>query len=275
MNGTLYVVATPIGNLEDITLRAVRILGEVSGIAAEDTRHTRKLLNHLGIKKPLLSLHAHNEAERVELLTQRLARGEDWALVSDAGTPGISDPGAVIVAALRKHAIACVPVPGPSALAAALSVGGLSDGRFFFEGFLPASGAGRRAHLAHIGSLCVPILLYESPHRLAKTLGDLLLALGDRPITIFRELTKLYEEVRETSLIVAAEKAKEETPRGEHVLLIHANEVMREVDDDTIAAHILSLLEKGIAHKEAVVETAKDLGVRKNRVYRLFLDMNR
>lgn len=147
MSGTLYVVATPIGNLEDITLRAVRILSEVNGIAAEDTRHTLKLLNHLGLHKPLLSLHAHNEAERVALMKEKLDNKENWALVSDAGTPGICDPGAQLVFELRRCGYACVPVPGVSALTTALSVSGLLDSRFYFEGFLPARGPARRERI--------------------------------------------------------------------------------------------------------------------------------
>lgn len=269
MNGTLYIVATPIGNLEDITLRAVRILGEVHTIAAEDTRHTRKLLSHLGIQKPLLSLHAHNEAARTTMVEALLQGGHNLALVSDAGTPGLCDPGAQIVAAMRERGFDCVPIPGPSALAAALSVSALTHSRFFFQGFLPARGAERTRHLATLAALDVPIFLYEAPHRLHKTLAALHHALGDRQVTVFRELTKRFEEVFD---IVLSQDPEQLQARGEYVLLVHPAAVCAQADDDVILDHLCALIQQGIGAKDAVAQTAADLNVKKNRVYQLHID---
>ncbi len=271
MSGKLYIVATPIGNLEDITLRAVRVLSQVNGIAAEDTRRTLKLLNHLNIHKPLLSLHVHNESERVSLLANKLENGEDWALVSDAGTPGLCDPGAQVVTALRERGYPCVPIPGPSALATAISISGLIDSRFHFEGFLPARGTQRNNRLNALVTIDVPIFLYESPHRLDKTLQSLLNALGERNIILFRELTKLHEEVVDTTLQEALHQ--ETRPRGEYVLLIKPNEIKEFViADEVIIDHALALMSNGMTRKLAIVQTVTDLGVRKNHVYRLMID---
>lgn len=270
MNGTLYIVATPIGNLEDITLRAVRILNVVDGIAAEDTRHTLKLLNHLGIKKPMISLHEHNEIERIALVAEKLQRGESWALVSDAGTPGLCDPGAQIVSALRKQGYPCVPIAGASALATALSVSGLVESRFHFEGFLPSHGSDRTKRLEALKSLFEPIVLYEAPHRIKSTLKALLTALGDRDITVFRELTKMHEEVLDTTLETALANA--DNARGEYVLLIRAKAAETPVTDDEILTHLSALIQNGMPKKQAVLQTAKDLHVGKNRVYPLSLN---
>ncbi len=271
MSGTLYIVATPIGNLEDITLRAIRILTEVDGIAAEDTRHTLKLLNHLGIKKPLLSLHEHNENDRISLLMEKLDRGENWALVSDAGTPGLCDPGAQLISSLRPKGYPCVPVSGCSALATALSVSGLLDSRFFFEGFLPSKGTQRNKRLEALKSLSEPIFLYEAPHRLKSTVEDLLRALGDRRITVFRELTKLHEQVYDSTLSEAL--ASEDAARGEYVLLLHEKAQDEELTDDAIKEHLVSLIQSGIPKKQAILKTVQDLHVRKNQVYSISLDI--
>ncbi len=270
MNGTLYIVATPIGNLEDITLRAVRILGIVDGIAAEDTRHTLKLLNHLGIRKPLLSLHEHNEIDRIALVAEKLQRGESWALVSDAGTPGLCDPGAQLVAALRKQGYPCVPIAGVSALATALSVSGLVESRFHFEGFLPSHGSARTKRLEALKALFDPIVLYEAPHRFKSTLKALFASLGERDITVFRELTKLHEEVFDSTLGNALLNA--DNARGEYVLLIHAKKAEAPVTDEEILAHLSAMIQNGMPKKQAVVQTAEDLRVGKNRVYPLSLD---
>ncbi len=271
MSGTLYIVATPIGHLEDITLRAIRILSDVHGIAAEDTRHTLKLLNRYEIRKPLISLHEHNESERISLLADKLANGEDWALVSDAGTPGLCDPGAQVVAALRANGFPCVPVPGPSALATAISVSGLDGSRFHFEGFLPSRGSQRIRRLHALAEMDNPVFLYEAPHRLTKTLRELLDTMGDRNITLFRELTKLHEEISDTTLKRALSEERES--RGEFVLLIKPLDPVRTmVSDQTIVDHACELTANGMTCKQAALQTASDLGVRKNYVYNLLID---
>jgi len=270
--GTLYVVSTPIGNLEDITLRAVRILSEVDGIAAEDTRHTLKLLNHLSIRKPLLSLHEHNETERISLMMEKLDLGENWALVSDAGTPGICDPGAQLISSLRQNGYPCVPIPGVSALATALSMSGLQRSFFHFEGFLPPRGTERKQRIEALSNMDDPILLYESPHRLKSTLLDLFTAMHDRRLTVFRELTKLHEQIYDTTLSEAIQQT--DAARGEYVLLLHARpEQAFEVSEEDIKIRLQSLLGSGLPKKEAVARTALELHVRKNQVYRLSIDL--
>src|SRR5437868_6608700 len=194
MAGTLYIVATPIGNLEDITQRALRVLREVDLIACEDTRHTRKLLNHLGIETKTISYHEHNERERADELCALLESEQDVAIVSDAGTPLISDPGFRVVNLAIEKGIAVVPVPGASALAAALSASGLASDQFFFAGFLPPRATARIVVLEKLRSIDATLIFYEAPHRIAATLRDALAVLGDREAVIARELTKLYEE---------------------------------------------------------------------------------
>lgn len=269
MAGTLYVVATPIGNLEDITLRAIRILKEVDGIAAEDTRHTAQLLRHLQIHKPLLSLHEHNENERAQQLAEKLEQGENWAFVSDAGTPGICDPGARLVQALHQKQICCVPVPGPSALTTAISVAGITSSHFHFEGFLPVKGAERRERLQILAQIGEPIILYEAPHRLQKTLDELYTIFADAPIVVARELTKVYEQICTTTLGQAKEQFP--TPKGEFVLLIEPLMEKRAVDKEQAALYLKALMEQGISHKQAAAQTAKQFGMRKNEAYALAL----
>ena len=271
MSGTLYIVATPIGNLEDITLRAVRVLHEVDGIAAEDTRHTIKLLNHLGIKKPMLSLHEHNESERISLMMEKLDSNQSWALVSDAGTPGLCDPGSQLIAALRPKGYPCIPVPGCSALASALSVSGLLESRFHFEGFLPSKGTPRNIRLEALKSLEEPIFFYEAPHRFLSTVEDLFKTLGDRKITVFRELTKIHEQVYESTLSNILRSA--DTPRGEYVLLIHKSEEVKAISEDAIKEYLLRLMESGVPKKQAVLKTVQELHVRKNQVYSISLEL--
>lgn len=194
MPGTLFVVATPIGNLEDITVRAIRVLGDVDVVAAEDTRHTAKLLSHLRIATPTTSLHAHNEARRLPTLVRRLAAGQSIALVTDAGTPTVSDPGTRFVAAARQAGIPVVPVPGPSAVLAALSISGFPSETFRFEGFAPRKSGARRAWLARLAATDDIIVFLEAPHRVRRTLDDAAAYFGDRPIIICRELTKKFEQ---------------------------------------------------------------------------------
>lgn len=194
--GTLHVVATPLGNLDDLSFRAVKCLKEVSLIACEDTRRTAKLLNHLGIKKPLISCFEHNELARIEELLARISAGEDVALVSDAGTPTISDPGFALVRAAHERGLKVSPVPGPSALIAALSVSGLPTDEFLFAGFLPRTRGARRTRLERLKPLTATLIFYESPHRVLESLADMIAVLGDRPAFLAREVSKLHEELK-------------------------------------------------------------------------------
>jgi len=226
--GTLYVVATPIGNLDDITLRAIKVLKEVDLVAAEDTRRTRALLSHFGISTPLVSYYDAVESRRVQGLLRRLERGESIALVSDAGTPGLSDPGHRLIAGAARAGIPIVAIPGPSALTAALAVAALPQDRFVFEGFLPPRGSARRRRLEALAREERTIVLFEAPHRLARTLADLCDALGDRPAVVCRELTKRFEEVRRDTLgALRAAVGSELAARGELTLVIEGRVAAR------------------------------------------------
>jgi 16S rRNA (cytidine1402-2'-O)-methyltransferase len=219
--GTLYVVATPIGNLEDITLRALRVLSGVDIIAAEDTRHTRKLLTHHGISRPLVSFHAHNEQRQVPRLLASLQEGHSVALVTDAGTPGISDPGYALLQALVPHAIPIVPIPGPAALIAALSIAGLPTDRFVFEGFLPTKSGRRRQRLEALRHEPRTIVLYESPYRLVRLLQDIVTCYGpERRVVVTRELTKHFEEVQRGTASALLDMFQSRAVRGECTVLI-------------------------------------------------------
>lgn len=219
--GTLYVVATPIGNLDDLTFRAVKCLKEVHLIACEDTRRTARLLNHLGIKKPLISCFEHNELARIDELLEKIAAGRDVALVSDAGTPTISDPGFALVRAAHERGIRVSPVPGPSALIASLSVSGLPTDEFLFVGFLPRTSAARRARLDRMKSQTATLILYESPHRVLDSLADLIAVLGDREAFLSREITKLHEESKRARLsAIAASLSARPEVLGEIVLVV-------------------------------------------------------
>ncbi len=222
--GTLYIVATPIGNLEDITYRAVRILSSVDLIAAEDTRTTKVLLDHYNISKPMLSYHSHNEQRRVPELIERLRAGQSVAVVSDAGTPGISDPAHLLVKTAIEHTIPIVPLPGPVAFVTALIVSGLPTHRFIFEGFLPHK-KGRKTKLQALRTESRTIILYESPHRIMKTLGDIEVHLGNRQVVVARELTKKFEEVIRGPVSGVREFLSKKTPRGEFVLIIQGSGV--------------------------------------------------
>lgn len=219
--GTLFVVATPLGNLDDLTFRAVKCLKEVALIACEDTRHTAKLLNHLGIKKPLISCFEHNEIARIDEILERVKGGQDVALVSDAGTPTISDPGFALVRAAHERGIRVSPLPGPSALIAALSVSGLPTDEFLFAGFLPRTSSARRTRLESLASQPATLIFYESPHRVIDSLRDLIAVLGDRKAFLAREVTKLHEELKSLRLseLMAVLEAKEEV-LGEIVLVV-------------------------------------------------------
>jgi len=281
--GTLYLVATPIGNLEDITLRALRVLHEVSTIAAEDTRHTRKLLTHHGIHGRLVSLHEHNETERIPELAARLLAGESIALVSDAGTPGLSDPGTALVAAAAAAGIAVVPVPGSSALLAALVASGLPTVPVTFLGFLPTAPAERRRALNAACALRHTLVLFEAPHRLLKTFEALGQAWGDRRIAVARELTKVHEEVWRGRLRDALAHFSAHPPRGEFTLVIegapeaHAPEETPPGEapsaraEDAARASLRAALAEGQAPFQAVRRAARASGLRRNEVYRLWL----
>ncbi|MDR5868368.1 16S rRNA (cytidine(1402)-2'-O)-methyltransferase [Halomonas koreensis] len=269
--GALYVVATPIGNLEDLSPRAGRLLGEVDLVAAEDTRHTARLLRHLGVAAPMLSLHEHNEAARVERLDACLAAGESVALVSDAGTPLISDPGFVLVRALRERGRRIVPVPGPCALVAALSAAGLPTDRFVFQGFLPAKGGSRRGRLEGLAERDETLVFYESPHRIRDTLADLAAVLGERRVVLARELTKTFETFLEGSAEALLARLAEDPDqaRGEFVVMV-AGAPPREagaaaaVEGDALLA---ALLAEGVGVKQAAGVAARTLGGAKKAWY--------
>ncbi|HEB49218.1 MAG TPA: 16S rRNA (cytidine(1402)-2'-O)-methyltransferase [Desulfobulbus sp.] len=266
--GTLYVVATPIGNLDDISQRAIRILAEVDLIASEDTRHTGRLLRHLGIRTPLTSYYREKEHHKAELLLPRLLAGEDIALVSDAGTPGISDPGAVLVGMARENDITVVPVPGPSALTAALSAAGLREGAFYFGGFPPARQEARKKFLTPLAALPCTLVFYESPHRIRKCLADCLEIFGDRPALLFRELTKMHEECLQGTLSQLLAGTRERV-RGELVLVIHgAPAATRDQPaelDDLIRWY---RDQAGSSLKDAVRRISSDLAISRSRLYR-------
>jgi 16S rRNA (cytidine1402-2'-O)-methyltransferase len=275
-SGILYVVATPIGNLQDITLRALDILKSVDAIAAEDTRHTSGLLNHFGISKKLIAVHEHNEHQSAEKLLTQLSAGESIALVTDAGTPGISDPGAVVVDLVRKAGIKVVPVPGASAVIAALSASGITQNGFLFHGFLPASGAARRKQLEALKAQTVTLVFYEAPHRILECIADLSLMLGaERRITFARELTKTFETFYSCNLgdALAWLEADTNQQRGEFVLLVEAP-VQKEAEaipED--AVRVLKLLLAELPLKQAV-KLATDISqLKKNDLYEFALQL--
>jgi len=280
--GKLYLVATPIGNLEDITLRALKVLRSVDIIAAEDTRQTLKLLNHYEIKKPLISYHEHNRFSKGEYLIGRLLEGESIALVSDAGCPGISDPGEDIVRLAAEHGIECTMIPGPSAAITGLVLSGLPAGRFVFEGFLPVNRKGRKERIRALLGEERTIVLYEAPHKLPKTLNDLYEILGDRKIVLARELTKKFEEVVRTTLKEAALYYANNAPKGEYVLVLEGASKKSEdsgkednaPDDAAVLEKVESYMKEGLSKKEAIKKTAEDMGLPKRTVYNLLLEEN-
>ncbi|NJC88893.1 MAG: 16S rRNA (cytidine(1402)-2'-O)-methyltransferase [Desulfuromonas sp.] len=275
MPGTLYVVATPIGNLEDITARALRILREVSLIAAEDTRHSRKLLNHFGIRTPLVSYHEHNEQQRQEKLLGRLSGGESIALISDAGTPAIADPGYRLVRACHAAGVPVSPVPGASALLAALSAAGEPTDRFVFEGFLPTRAAAREESLRAIRDEPRTVVCYETPHRLLATLAAIAAVWGgDRPLVVARELTKLHEELFRGTVGQAQEHFGTERVRGELVLVLPPFAAIAPERDLTMVLGELMGVRR-LSRKEAVKQVAKEFGVPRSEVYRISLEIDR
>src|SRR2546428_4638359 len=244
MAGSLYIVATPIGNLEDITHRAVRVLGEVDLVACEDTRHTRKLLNHYSINTKTISYHEHNERERAAELLARLQDGANVAIVSDAGTPAVSDPGFRLVRLAAENGVRVVPIPGPTALISALVASGLPTDEFSFGGFLPARTSARRARLAELRTVNATLIFYEAPHRIRATLKDAREILGEREAVVARELTKLHEEIARGRLSeLAGRFASSETARGEIVLIIDRAVIADETSETKPVASIGALVE--------------------------------
>ena len=271
--GTLYIVATPIGNLEDITLRAIRILKEVDLIAAEDTRHTLKLLNHLEISKPLISYHRHNEEERKENLIDKLKEGKNIAIVSDAGTPGICDPGEVIIKECIEEGINIVPIPGACAMINALIASGISTKEFTFIGFLPLNKKTRKQKLEEIKNSDKTIMLYEAPHKLNTTLKELSSILtNDRQVVLAREITKIHEEYIRGNI---EEILNKDNLKGEMVLIIEGNKNMEKENDLnklSLEEHYKYYENLNFKKKEIIKKIAKDRNVSKNEIYKKFLN---
>lgn len=275
-SGKLYVVATPIGNLEDMTLRAIRLLKEVNLVAAEDTRQTRKLMNAYEISTPLTSLHEHNEQRKSESLISRIEAGESVAYVSDAGTPGISDPGYRLIRAAIARDIRVIPIPGASAAVAALSGSGLPMDRFFFCGFLPARPTKRRQMLAALADVEATMVFYESPVRLEDALQDMADCLGDRPVAVCRELTKAFEEITRGTMTDVIRRLTGRTVKGEVTLIVGGGRKPKmEVSDATIRERMKSL-EKGekLSRRDRIERVARDMGVSRKRVYALAVKAN-
>lgn len=270
MYGKLYICATPIGNLSDISKRCIDTLKEVDLIAAEDTRKTVKLLNHFGIDTKMTSYYEHNKRKKSTFLLDKLKEGKNIAIVSDAGTPAISDPGEDIVKECIQNGIEVTIVPGACAAVAALAISGLSTGRFCFEGFLSMRKTTRNKHLEELKNERRTIIFYEAPHKLKNTLLDIKNVLGDRNIVLARELTKIHEEVIRTTVFKAIEYYSDKEPKGEFVLLIEGaqlNEEQNEWEDLTISEHVKSLVKDGISEADAIKTVAKMRGLRKNEVY--------
>jgi 16S rRNA (cytidine1402-2'-O)-methyltransferase len=276
--GILYVVATPIGNLGDITLRALEILKSVDAIAAEDTRHSSGLLNHFGISKKLIAVHEHNEQQSAEKLLAQLKSGENIALVTDAGTPAVSDPGAIVVKIVREAGIKVVPIPGASAVVAALSASGISQNGFYFHGFLPASGAARRKILEQLKAQTVTLVLYEAPHRIIECVEDIAKVLGDeRRVTFCRELTKTFETIYTcpVSLASAWLQADANQQRGEFVLLIEAAPAVDAQEISEEAQRVLKCLLAELPLKQAVSLATEITNLKKNDLYEFALDLKK
>ncbi len=274
MSGRLTLVGTPIGNLSDFSDRAQEALRTCDVIAAEDTRVTLRLLNHFGIKKPLVSYFEHNKREKGEQLCARMEAGEHVVLVSDAGMPAISDPGEDLVHLCRERGISVGCVPGPSAVITALALSGMPAGRFTFEGFLSVSKRSRREHLESIKDEPRTMIFYEAPHKLPYTLSDLLDALGDRPIALCRELTKLHEEVITTTLAEAVERYKTEAPRGEFVLIVGGAPIKESAPatlDDAVAI-AKDFVEDGMSVSEAAKRAAAETKIKKSDIYRVLAE---
>ena len=279
MSGVLYLCATPIGNLSDMSPRVIETLKDADLIAAEDTRNSIKLLNHFDIDTPMTSYHEFNKVDKAKTLIGKLKEGQNIALITDAGTPAISDPGEVLVKMCQEENITVTSLPGPAALIVALTLSGLSTRRFCFEGFLPPEKKERRRILEELTNESRTIILYEAPHHLKGTLAELKEALGDRRITLCRELTKKFESVMPTTIFKAVSYYEENEPRGEYVLVIEGKS-FREKDEErqlgfvklSIEEHMKLYEEQGIDRKEAMKLVAKDRGVSKRDIYNALLD---
>lgn len=279
MSGTLYIVATPIGNLEDITQRALRVLGEVDIVACEDTRRTRVLLNHFGIKTRAISYHEHNERERAEQICKLLVSGKHVALVSDAGTPLINDPGFRVINAAIELNLPVVPIPGPAAFVSALVASGLPSDQFFFAGFPPARANARRVKLEELSAIPATLIFYEAPHRIAATLNDALEVLGNRRAAVARELTKIHEEIVRGSLSHLIERFGNGLPvRGEIVLVISGAAVEGGAPTGKTAPASRRLIERvneleteGLEAKAALKKAARELGMKRDEAYRIIV----
>ena len=278
MQGKLYLCATPIGNLEDITFRVLRTLKEVDLIAAEDTRHSIQLLNYFEIKTPMTSYHEYNKIEKAQYLVKQMQEGKTIALVTDAGTPAISDPGEELVRQCYQAGIEVTSLPGPAACITALTLSGLSTRRFAFEAFLPAEKKERKRILEELQKETRTILVYEAPHHLVKTIIELKEALGERQITLCKELTKKYESAWQTTFSTALEYFEKEVPRGEYVLVIEGRnpedlqkEKQQEWQQMSVEEHITYYEQQGIEHKEAMRLVAKDRGTSKREIYQMLI----
>lgn len=279
MSGTLYLCATPIGNLEDITFRVLRTLKEVDLIAAEDTRNTIKLLNHFEIKTPMTSYHEYNKIEKAAYLVQKMLDGIDIALVTDAGTPGISDPGEEIVRQAYAAGVPVTSLPGACACITALTLSGLSTRRFAFEAFLPHDKKERRAILDSLKTETRTTILYEAPHHLRATLSELYDVIGDRTITLCRELTKLHETVQQLTLASAVDYFSDNTPKGEYVLVIEgiSPKILKEQEQEkwsclSVPEHLEHYIAQNYTKKDAMKKVAQDRGVSKREIYQLLLE---
>ena len=273
MKGILYICPTPIGNLEDITLRTLKVIKEVDLIAAEDTRHSIKLLNHYKIKKPMVSYHEHNKASKGEILIEKLLHGENIALITDAGMPGISDPGEDIIKLAIEKNIEIIALPGATASITALVLSGLPTNKFVFEGFLPPKKKARIKELERLKSEERTIILYEAPHRILNLLEDIKGVLGDRKISIARELTKIHEEIFRGSVLEAINKYENEKPRGEFVIILEGGDIPTEKIN--IKEEIISYMEEGFSKKDAVKKVAETKDIPKNLVYKESLDIEK
>lgn len=278
MSGILYLCATPIGNLQDMTFRVLDTLREVDLIAAEDTRNSRKLMNHFKIHTPMTSYHEYNKIDKAHYLIGQIQKGKSVALITDAGTPAISDPGEVLVALCQEAGITVTSLPGAAACITALTLSGLSTRRFCFEGFLPSDKKEKREILTELQTESRTIILYEAPHHLKKTLEELLEVLGERRITLCRELTKKFETVMPTTLQGAKAYYEEQEPRGEYVLVIEGKSIASRQAEEregwqalSIEEHMAHYEEKGIDRKEAMKLVAKDRGVGKRDIYQALL----
>jgi len=267
LKGVLYIVSTPIGNLEDITLRALRVLKEVDVIAAEDTRHSLKLLNHYGISKPLISYWGEKEKVKAEETVRILHSGQAVALISDAGTPGISDPGGVLIRRAIEEGISVIPIPGPTAVIAALSISGFSTDAFIFQGFLPVKESQRVKELKKLSLDSRTTVLYEAPHRLLETLDDIGEIFQDRKAVIIKEITKLYEEVFRGTAGSIRERVETSKIAGEYVIVLEGRPVEKMHSNEDALMEIRDLMKKGLGRKEAVRRIAEEYGISKKELY--------